>query len=167
MRSTTNYRRMPRAGLDPIDDPGTALATFTLVMSRPPRFETILLLLDDARCGRAIVTVAGTTDPDATLEVVEFVSSACDDLGSIVVASVRPEAGSVVGGFHGARGVPDAGDRDVDRWLEMSELTSLAGVELLEWFVIGGEVSCPRDRLGEPPRWPDRAPGCPHEPEHP
>jgi hypothetical protein len=27
-------------------------------------------------------------------------------------------------------------------------------MELVEWFVIGGQdVTCPRDLLGEPPRW--------------
>ncbi len=42
---------------------------------------------------------------------------------------------------------------DGDRWLEMSDLTSAAGVELVEWFVIGDDIHCPRDLLGEPPRW--------------
>ncbi len=35
----------------------------------------------------------------------------------------------------------------------MSDLTSAAGVELVEWFVIGDDIHCPRDLLGEPPRW--------------
>ena len=42
---------------------------------------------------------------------------------------------------------------DVDRWLEMSDIAEQVGVELIEWFVIGGDVTCPRDQLGEPPRW--------------
>ncbi len=42
---------------------------------------------------------------------------------------------------------------DVDRWLELSDLAEQAGVELLEWFVIGDAITCPRDLLGEPPRW--------------
>ena len=46
----------------------------------------------------------------------------------------------------------DAGD--VDRWLEISDLAEDHGVDLLEWYVIGPDgASCPRDRLGEPPRW--------------
>ena len=32
-------------------------------------------------------------------------------------------------------------------------LTVADVMELLEWFVIADEVSCPRDLLGEPPRW--------------
>jgi hypothetical protein len=35
----------------------------------------------------------------------------------------------------------------------MSDIAEQAGVELLEWFVISGDVTCPRDQLGEPPRW--------------
>ena len=135
---------MPRAGLDPIDGPGIAIATLSMALHRPLRFETTLLLLDETRCGRAIVTVAGTRDPDAAIEVVEFVSTTCEELSALVVGSVRP----------GDR--PTAVDEqvgDVDRWLEMSEIASLAGVELLEWFVIGRTVRCPRDHLGEPPRW--------------
>lgn len=141
---TTNHHRMPRAGLDPIDGPGIAISTLSMVMRRPPRFETILLLLDEAQCGRSIVTVSGTTDPDAVIEVVEFVSDACEQLSGLVVASVRP-------GDHPS--AADDHDGDVDRWLEMSETAALRGVELLEWFVIGRTVRCPRDQLGETPRW--------------
>ena len=35
----------------------------------------------------------------------------------------------------------------------MSDIAEHVGVELLEWFVFGNAVTCPRDRLGEPPRW--------------
>jgi hypothetical protein len=134
-------RRLPRAGIDSIDHPDTALAAIAMAITRPIRSETILLLLDEARCGRAIVIVSGTTDPDQVIEVVECITQGegCEHLGAIVVASARP---------HG-----DEHPGDVDRWLEMSDIASLAGVELLEWFVIGRTISCPRDRLGEAPRW--------------
>lgn len=147
MQRTTIHRRLPRAGLDPIDEPATALSTIASTIHRPLRFETILLLLDEARCGRTIVTVTGTVDGDSAIEIVEFVTQGvgCEHLGALVMASVRPAADADVDG--------DDDDGDVDRWLEMSEIASLAGVELLEWFVIGRAISCPRDRLGEPPRW--------------
>jgi hypothetical protein len=38
----------------------------------------------------------------------------------------------------------------------MSDVAEQVGVEVLEWFVIGNsgrDVTCPRDQLGEPPRW--------------
>ena len=140
----TTVRRLPRAGIDPIDHPDTALAAIALAVRRPLRSETVLLLLDEARCGRAIVAVSGTAEPDQVIEVIECImqSDGCEHLGAIVVASVRPDDPA------------DTGDPgDVDRWLEMSEIAELAGIELLEWFVIGRTISCPRDRLGEAPRW--------------
>ena len=60
-------------------------------------------------------------------------------LGALVLATVRPGQGALAG--------------DGDRWLEMSDLASAAGVELVEWFIIGADIHCPRDLLGEPPRW--------------
>ena len=142
MQPTAIHRRIPRAGLDPIDDPAIALSAISLAIHRPLRPETIVLLLDEARCGRTIVTVTGTVDPDSSIEVVEFVTQGvgCEHLGALVIATIRPDG----------RITPDA---DVDRWLEMSDIASLAGVELVEWFVIDRTVSCPRDHLGEPPRW--------------
>lgn len=143
MHPTAIHHRLPRAGIDSIDDAATAFATLAMAVHRPLRPETILLLLDEARCGRTVVVVTGTTDPDSVIEVVECVTQGieCELLGAIVVATVRPDASD------------QRDDTDVDRWLEMSEIASLAGVELLEWFVIDRAVSCPRDRLGEPPRW--------------
>ena len=137
----TTVRRLPRAGIDTIDHPDTALAAIAMAITRPCRSETILLLLDEARRGRAIVVVSGTTEPDQAIEVVECITqgTACEHIGAIVVASVRPDAGD-----HPA---------DVDRWLEMSDIASLVGIELIEWFVIGRTISCPRDQLGEAPRW--------------
>lgn len=138
----TTVRRLPRAGIDTIDHPDIALAAIAMAITRPLRSETILLLLDEARRGRAIVIVSDTTAPDQVIEVVECITQGdgCEHLGTVVVASARP-------------GCDDELTGDVDRWLEMSEIASLAGVELLEWFVIGRTISCPRDRLGEAPRW--------------
>ena len=100
-----------------------------------------MILLDGARRGRTIVVVSGTEDPDAVIDVVECITQGegCEELGGVIVCSVRP---------HGSET-----DADIDRWLEMSEIASLAGVDLIEWFVVGRAISCPRDRLGEPPRW--------------
>lgn len=137
----TAVRRLPRAGIDTIDHPDTALATIAMAVARPVRSETIMVLLDEARRGRAIVVVSGTHEPDQVIDVVECITQGegCEHLGAIIVASVRPGGGERPG--------------DVDRWLEMSDIASVAGVDLLEWFVIGRTISCPRDSLGEAPRW--------------
>ena len=116
-----------------------------MAIQRPLRAETVTLLLDDQRRGIAVAVVSGTHQPDDVLEVVEcFTRSAAHGgrVGSIIVASVRPD-----------RSDEATTATDVDRWLEMSDIAEQAGVELLEWFVIGSEVTCPRDQLGEPPRW--------------
>jgi hypothetical protein len=139
------HHRLPRAGIDTISCAETALLTLAMAIQQPLRAETVTLLLDDERRGIAVAVVSGTHQPDDVLEVVEcFTRSAAHGgrVGSIVVASVRPAV------------TDDATTAtDVDRWLEMSDIAEQAGVELLEWFVIDADVTCPRDRLGEPPRW--------------
>ena len=139
------HHRLPRAGVDTISCAQTALLTLAMAIQQPLRDETVTLLLDDQRRGIAVAVVSGTYQPDDVLEVVEcFTRSAAHGgrVASIIVASVRP-------------GVADetTSATDVDRWLEMSDIAEHVGVELLEWFVIGNAVTCPRDRLGEPPRW--------------
>jgi hypothetical protein len=139
------HRRLPRAGVDRISCPDTALTMLLLATHRPIRPETIVILLDDQRRGLAVAVVTDTRRPDDVVEVVECLGRPAAHggrVGAMIVASVRPgELDDEVA----------AGD--VDRWLEISDLAEQAGVELLEWFVIGEEVTCPRDRLGEPPRW--------------
>lgn len=137
------HHRLPRAGIDPIGTADAAFLTVSMAVQRPLRHETIVVLLDDARRGLALAVVSDTTRPDDVIEVVECIAGPAAQGGrvaAIVVATVRPAGTDLVTG-------------DIDRWLEMSDLTEQMGVELLEWFVIGSEVSCPRDRLGEPPRW--------------
>ena len=143
------HRRFPRAGIDIIDDADTAFALVAAAVHRPVRHETIVLVLDDARRGIAIVIVTDTETPDAVVGVVECLTQGLDErAAALVLASVRPgAAGNLLIDSACERG------RDVDRWLEMSEIASLTGVEVLEWFVIGDTVRCPRDDLGEAPRW--------------
>lgn len=138
----TSAHRLPRAGIDPIDSHELALRTVTMAVHRPLRHETVVAVLDDARRGLAIAVVTRTVRPDDVLEVVECLTQPSTHAGAasaIVVASVRPGAGLDPG--------------DADRWLEQSAIAEQHGVELLEWFVIGTEVLCPRDLLGETPRW--------------
>lgn len=152
MSQFCEMHRPPRGGVDPVDSADAALAVIRLAISRPLRSETIALVLESDLRGRTIVIVDGTEEPDSLLEVVErlveaMASSSADVAkdGCLILATVRPDGGPE----------PDDGDR----WLEASELAELAGVELLEWFVISTDTGtptawCPRDLLGEPPRWP-------------
>ena len=141
--------RAPRASVDPIDSARSALAVVDLALRRPLAAETVALVLDADRRGRTIVVVDGTHEADSLLDVVERVAesiAAAGRSGALVVASARPGGG------------PEPGDDD--RWLEASDIADDFGVELVEWFVIGGDVptvaanaTCPRDLLGEAPRW--------------
>lgn len=143
-----SLRRLPRAGLDPIDSPEIALATLHAMID-PWRHETIVLFLDHRLCGISVLAVNGTVPFDALFDVLERVVTMCGDsdrtadVEAVVVATVRPPID----------GVPDLDAGDADRWLEASAMLDDAGIDLLEWFVVGHRTSCPRDELGEPPRW--------------
>ena len=137
--------RIPRARVQPLRRDG-AIALLNASIDRPPRPETILLLLDDDRRGVSIVTVTGTDEPDQVVGVIEHVleavaatDSVAVEIGSMVVATVRPGGGLEPG--------------DGDRWFEMCDLSDDHGIELVEWFVFGRSLSCPRDQVGAPPRW--------------
>lgn len=136
-------KRLPRALVDPIDSAADALTLIDLTMKDPPGCNTVAILLDHERRGISIFTVTGTTHPDAMFDVLDIIIDAGTegdlDLGGVILASVRPDG----------RVEP----ADVDRWLEASDMTEFAGLELVEWFVVGAETSCPRDMLGQPPRW--------------
>ena len=134
---------IPRALIDPIDSPGEALSIIDYTMKHPPESDTIAILLDHERRGLTIFTVTGTTDPDGMFDILDIIvdtgDGGSDRLGGVILASIRP----------GGQVEP----ADVDRWLEASEILELGGLELVEWFVIGHDTACPRDLLGEPPRW--------------
>ena len=141
------YARRPpppaRAGVDTISCAETALLTLAMAIQRPLRAETVTLLLDDQRRGIAVAVVGHTSARRrARGRRASRAAPPTAAASGIIVASVRPD--------HSDEATSAA---DVDRWLEMSDIAEQAGVELLEWFVIGGDVTCPRDQLGEPPRW--------------
>lgn len=134
--------RIPRAHHDPIDDELTAMSLISLAISRPLRDETVVVSLDRRRCGLGLLVVSGTESGDALFDVLDLISAHADrhdHLGGMIVATVRPDGG--------------AEPADVDRWLEASAIVHDRGLELVEWFVVGDAVVCPRDLLGERPRW--------------
>jgi hypothetical protein len=134
--------RAPRGGVDPLRTADDALAIIDLARRHPAEPETIVLPLDGARRGANIVVVSGTESPDAVVGVVECLAPVAAGalLPGLVVASVRPD-----------RPVELA---DAERWLEVDALARASGVELVEWFVLTGDiVECPRELLGAAARW--------------
>lgn len=110
----------------------------------PAAPHTLAFLLDHRWVGGLIVAVEHTHLPEHLLGVVEVMALAgarTPPMRSLVVATVRPDEGLRVG--------------DGDLWLDASHTAQLHGVRLVEWFVVGPQgFQCPRDLLGEPPRWP-------------
>ncbi|WP_040491529.1 hypothetical protein [Ilumatobacter nonamiensis] len=132
--------RLPRAHVDPVDDHAARLL-ISSVLATPPRPESFIVFLDADRCASTIMTVSGTDDPDAILDIAAFAGAAASGAGfsSVVLASVRAD---------------DPFDLDdAERWLDIDAEIASAGVELVEWYVIGPTVSTPRSLIGEPPRW--------------
>lgn len=137
----------PHSGLPapaPVCCAADALSVLRLAITLPQQHETLAFVLDAQGVGGVITLVSGTSHPDAVLAVADCIARAAAAerrAVAMVLASVRP-GGTVQPG-------------DVDRWLEASDLAADHGITLLEWFVIGTlGVSCPRDLLGEPERWP-------------
>lgn len=138
--------RLPRAGIDPITDEVTALALLSVAANRT-RHETIVVLLDDARCGIGLVVVSDTSDPDAVVEVAErILDPAVHDgrVASVIVATVRP-------GGHADHEHHDLAD--AERWVDLDATADRCDVELVEWFVLDAGVSRPRELVNAPQRW--------------
>jgi hypothetical protein len=133
---------LPVAEVDPINDAPTALVLIDALASDPPVHETLAILLDREHRGSTIVHFDGTVDNDSVLWVADQVTEIAhrvDDVGAVVIASFRPRGSDELD--------------DVERWLTIDEQLGLVGVELIEWFVIGRSVSCPRSLLGDASRW--------------
>lgn len=132
--------RLPRAQVDPIDD-GGARSLISSVLATPRQPESFIVFLDEQRRGSMIVNVSGTESTDAIHEVAELAAAVATSCGfaAVVLASVRPDG-------------PDE-LADAERWLDIDAELACVGVELLEWYVFGREITLPRALLGEPNRW--------------
>jgi hypothetical protein len=115
-----------------------------IALAGPYGNDTVAMFLDDRRCGSSILIVGDTFEPDALFDVIDAcvgVAAEVDEVDAIVLATIRP-----LGGLD---------HDDVHRWLEASDQCRAGGIELVEWFVIGDGVECPRAIFGDAPRWTD------------
>jgi hypothetical protein len=135
-------RAIPRAHRDPLRTSIDALLLIMLLLDTDAQDETMVFVLDDARRGIGIMRVTGTGDPDSLLGVVDSVAEASRSshgaAGLIVVSARSSSAISV---------------DDLRRWHEADESCADADLDLVEWFVVSTEVSCPRELCGVAPRW--------------
>lgn len=136
----------PTAVPAPIRSDAAAVALLRVAAVTPLEPEVLCFLLDAGGRGSVVLTVSGTHDPNAVLDVVDLVGRAA--LGTsacyLVVASVRPD-GLVE---------PD------DDWRldELDQITLGHDLELLEWYVIGPDepvrmVECVGQRDSGIDRW--------------
>jgi hypothetical protein len=143
MSRNSSFHAVPRGGIDPIRSAADALAV--LALAAPYGHDTIVILLDAEHRGSSILIVSDTDDLDAMFQVLDRCLAATRDrqeIVGLVLASSRP-TGEVE---------PD----DIHRWLEASDQCAAAGLELVEWFVLGRRgPQCPRSLFGEPERWDD------------
>ena len=107
---------------------------------------TVCLTLDDGRRPLGCIVIHHDDrpdDPDDVLQVVDRIADSiagAPDVGSVVLASVRPMA-------------PCDAD-DADRLLELTMLFDAIGVDLLEWFVVHPlGIAHLRAATGAPSRW--------------
>jgi hypothetical protein len=135
-------RPLPSARLDPVDSFSEALWLMMSTIDAEPIQETVLFVLDDARCGVGVTHVE-SRGPDDVVAAVDWIASTAGstvEAAGLIVGSVRPNGGAELG--------------DLARWAQIAELCDEAGLELLEWIVLGSSgVTCPREVSGAPPRW--------------
>jgi hypothetical protein len=142
MFPSLSFGKLPRAHIDPVETPFDALRLILMMVSAKASAETIVLTLDDRRCGVSITSVSGTDDPDAVLGVIDALAESARaslETASLVVASVRPNGAFEIG--------------DLARWHEADRSCAESDIELVDWFVLGSSISCPREFCGVPARW--------------
>jgi len=120
-----------RASL-PVQSVTDALDVVASVTADPVRHQTVALVMDASRRGGTCLVVDGTDALAAISEVAEFVLNVAlqqaSRVDSVVLASVRP-----------GRLAPDDGDHW--RWFELRDRFDEAGIDLLDWLVVGDLVA--------------------------
>lgn len=125
-RRRTQHQSPPRPGH--IEGPGDALAVIHHALNPPGG--VVALLLDRAAHEGAIVVVDNA--PDTGLE--HIVGMLLDNVAGssfteLVLASMRPPPLSAVG------------LEDVNRWFALDAQVASAGIVLLDWFILAGDLA--------------------------
>ena len=123
MSRSCSIRRIPRGFIDPIESRADALAVLSL--AAPFGDDTVAILLDPERRGIGIVVVTGTT------------RSRCNLPGDRPLHPGSVHRTSPASSWPRARPGGDMQAVDRERWIEAAMQCDDAGIELVEWFVIG------------------------------
>jgi hypothetical protein len=140
---------LPGASI-PLRSPDDALRVVLAAIAQPPEAETIVLLLDPTCRGSVCLVCRGATTADQVASLVPLLVQAAANepsVGAVVLATVRPGLGVVVGG------------EDQVGFGVMRQDLADAGIDLLDWFVLDGEVIVSVAELsGACWRWPGEEP---------
>ncbi|MEY3806202.1 MAG: hypothetical protein RIR69_1014 [Actinomycetota bacterium] len=134
---------IPRPFIDPIHSLAEALGVTSLVMQRPRSASTIALVLDRQRRGLHLNRFA----PLSHTVFHDIVSDAShlDTAHEVVLCSTR-----ITSPMH---------PTDLDLWRCGQNVFNSAGLELIDWCVVGrGGYYCPRSLLNDPDSWPTSVP---------
>src|SRR5262245_40526553 len=104
-----------------LSDAADALDLVDLVVDRPLRPETLVVLVDDAHWAHTCFVVSGTASPDAVTDIASLVVELAErepTIHAVLMASVRPSW------------VDGSPRTDLDRGLELLDLFERAEVEL-------------------------------------
>ena len=143
---------MPHASV-PLLTPEDALDVVLVAVADPPAAETVVLMLDELHRGGTCLVCRGAASAEQVGSLLPLLVQAAAQepgvLAAVVMATVRPGAGIAL-----------APDDDVAFGTMRHEL-ALAGVDLLDWFVLDGDLVASVAELsgacwrwtGEEPAW--------------
>jgi hypothetical protein len=135
---------------EPLRRPDDALRVVMAAVSHPPTPETVVLLLDDEhRGGTCLVCRGAATAPQVATLVPLLVETAARErsLGAAVMATRRP-----------GQGIQPSAEDDTT-FIAMRYELAVAGVELLDWFLLDdGLIASVGELMGACWLWRDEEP---------
>jgi hypothetical protein len=115
----------------PVTGPDDALRVVMAAIHQPPSDETVVLLLDAAHRGGICLVCSGAstaTQVSALVPVLTTATGTDTPIGAVVMATVRPGLGITPG--------PD----DEATFIAMRHGLALAGIDLIDWFLIDDDL---------------------------
>jgi hypothetical protein len=132
----STHRRRSRRALTPagvpLRGPVAALDVVLAAASQPLTDETIAVVLDHAHRGMAVFTVTGAATPEGVSSVARVLAELArrgSGIGAAVLATMRAGGGA------------EPNDGDHFCFLDLRAQLDLAGVELLDWFLLDGRCA--------------------------
>jgi len=131
---------VPRPHRDPITSATQALSVFSLALTRPFRPETLILMMNHEHRGVGLFAVNSGDDLRTLIDHIVGRCATEDTTRAIAIASVRSQWLT-----HFQCGI---------EWATSREICQRAGVQLVDWFVVGPHgVHCPRICAHQPGQW--------------